>query len=169
MNHVLIGLGSNIGDRLSYLKGAISLLDSHKEIKVIATSSIYETEPVGYVEQASFLNIVIQIYTSLNPYELLKVTQKIELELGRERKIHWGPRTIDLDILLFNHENIKAENLIIPHPRIGERAFVLIPLDELAETDKTVLEMVATIPRENVDKSGVVVWKQKDKEKSSLF
>ena len=101
-------------------------------INVKTVSSIYETAPVGYVDQPSFLNIVVYIETSYSALEILKICQSIENELGRVREIRWGPRIIDLDILLFNNENIEVENLIVPHPRMFERAFVLVPLLEIA-------------------------------------
>ncbi|MGM9986980.1 MAG: 2-amino-4-hydroxy-6-hydroxymethyldihydropteridine diphosphokinase [Bacillaceae bacterium] len=162
MNKALIGLGSNIGNRLTYLKRAVELLHEHADIHVKNVSSLYETEPVGYTDQEAFLNMVVQIYTNLNPNELLAVTQSIELELGRERKIRWGPRTIDLDILAFNHENINSEKLIIPHPRIGERAFVLVPLKELSKDDEDVRQFVQKYDGVNVNEEGVDVWKRKN-------
>jgi len=131
MNRAYISLGSNIGNRLHYLQRAVNLLQDSKGVEVHQVSSIYETDPVGYIEQDAFLNIVVELETSLTPHELLKKCNEIEAELGRTREIHWGPRTVDLDILLYNEENLKTENLIIPHPRMTERGFVLIPLVEI--------------------------------------
>jgi len=131
-NRVYLGLGSNLGDREYYLLQAIRLLNKHKDIHVNRVSSIYETAPVGYVNQGPFLNMVAEIETSLNPLDLLEQTLRIENTLDRKREIHWGPRTIDVDILLYNQEIIHEKNLIIPHPRMMERAFVLIPLVEIA-------------------------------------
>ena len=131
MNIAYISLGSNIGNRLQYLQQAVRLLQDEKNVKVRQVSSVYETDPVGYVDQDAFLNIVVELETSLTPHELLKKCNEIEAELGRTREIHWGPRTVDLDILLYNEENMKTENLIIPHPRMTERGFVLIPLVEI--------------------------------------
>ncbi|KAA0941077.1 2-amino-4-hydroxy-6-hydroxymethyldihydropteridine diphosphokinase [Sporosarcina sp. ANT_H38] len=125
-------MGSNIGDRLNHLKEAVRALHSHEGTTVAAVSSIYETEPVGFTDQADFLNMVVCVETSLEAQELLGFCQKIEQELGRIRDIRWGPRTVDLDILLYNNDNIETENLIVPHPRMRERAFVLIPLLEIA-------------------------------------
>jgi 2-amino-4-hydroxy-6-hydroxymethyldihydropteridine diphosphokinase len=162
MNNVYLSLGSNIGNRLQYLCEAVQMLRSHSQIKVVNISSIYETDPVGYEEQALFLNIVVQIETSLNPYSVLEECQSIENELGRKRIIRWGPRTIDLDILLFNYENIVSDKLIIPHPRIEERAFVLVPLIEIAPDMKLpnkpmlLKESLKLLP----DREGVRVWKQ---------
>ncbi|AYV68823.1 MULTISPECIES: 2-amino-4-hydroxy-6-hydroxymethyldihydropteridine diphosphokinase [Niallia] len=162
MNKVYLSLGSNIGDRLEYIREAVQMLHNQEEIKVVNISSVYETDPVGYEEQALFLNIVIQVETSLNPLSLLEQCQKIESELGRKRIIRWGPRTIDLDILLYNQENIVSEKLIIPHPRIEERAFVLVPLIEIAPDIK--LPNKPILLKESLqllrDREGVRVWKQ---------
>ena len=162
MNKVYLSLGSNIGDRLEYIHEAVQMLHNQEEIKVVNISSVYETDPVGYEEQALFLNIVIQVETSLNPLSLLEQCQKIESELGRKRIIRWGPRTIDLDILLYNQENIVSEKLIIPHPRIEERAFVLVPLIEIAPDIR--LPNKPILLKESLqllrDREGVRVWKQ---------
>lgn len=132
MNDIaFIALGTNQGDRRDFLEAAIKMLEGHPQITLLDYSSIYETEPVGYMDQPKFLNMVIKLETSLSVFELLELTQKIEADLGRKREIRWGPRTIDLDILLFNNENIKSEHLIVPHPRMFERAFVIIPLLEI--------------------------------------
>ena len=125
-------------------------------------SSIYETDPVGYVDQDAFLNIVVELETSLTPHELLKKCNEIEAELGRTREIHWGPRTVDLDILLYNEENMKTENLIIPHPRMTERGFVLIPLVEInpdliePRTNRSFMEFAHSL------KEGVHLWRTFD-------
>lgn len=132
MNIAYLSIGSNIGNRLTYLIDAVRALHSFNRTSVLKISSVYETVPVGYTEQANFLNIVIQIETALSPPELLAVCQGIEIELGRVRDIRWGPRTVDLDILLFNQADIEVETLTVPHPRMHERAFVLIPLLEIA-------------------------------------
>lgn len=132
MNVAYIGLGSNIEPRSNYLHDAIEKLSANKQIEVINKSSIYETEPVGYLEQDHFLNMVIEIHTSFSNLELLEACQQIEETLGRERTIENGPRTIDLDILLYNSENRALDTLRIPHPRLHERAFVLVPLYEIA-------------------------------------
>ncbi len=131
MNKAYLGLGTNMGDREEYLSSAVKLLNNNKNITVTNKSKIYETKAWGYTDQADFLNICIEIETSLNEYELLKVCQDVELKLNRERIIRWGPRTIDVDILFFNDIILNNEDLYIPHPRISERAFVLIPLMDL--------------------------------------
>ncbi|MGI6307025.1 MAG: 2-amino-4-hydroxy-6-hydroxymethyldihydropteridine diphosphokinase [Dethiobacteria bacterium] len=129
---VYLGLGSNIGDSHAYLQRAIDLLNAHPDIKVERVSPFLETEPVGYLEQPNFLNGVVQAATSLTPQELLAATQSIENKLGRVRTIRWGPRTIDIDILLYGDLILESTDLIIPHPRMLGRAFVLQPLAMLA-------------------------------------
>lgn len=126
-----LALGSNLGDRLGYLRHALQRLKDTPGIRLCNLSSVYETDPVGFVEQATFLNMVAAIETSLSPHELLKATQRIELTLYRRRNIRWGPRTLDIDILLYGNLKLKEQQLTVPHPRMVERAFVLIPLCEL--------------------------------------
>ncbi|MDC2867511.1 MULTISPECIES: 2-amino-4-hydroxy-6-hydroxymethyldihydropteridine diphosphokinase [unclassified Bacillus (in: firmicutes)] len=161
-NVVYIALGSNMGERYMYLSQAIELLGAHPAIEIEDVSSVYETDPVGFTEQDCFLNLVIKISTNLLPQELLMVTQKVENELGRKREIKWGPRTIDLDILLYNHENIEAENLVVPHPRMFERAFVIVPLMEInQEINRNIsCSQVEEMKR----REGVTVWKQRNGE-----
>ncbi|GAE31775.1 2-amino-4-hydroxy-6-hydroxymethyldihydropteridine diphosphokinase [Halalkalibacter hemicellulosilyticus] len=165
MKHIAyIALGSNIGKRHAHLEKAIDLLSQEAMIEVCTRSSIYETDPVGYEDQQSFLNMVISIRTSLTSEQLLEKMQQIERDCGRTREIKWGPRTIDLDILLYDQENMEMEHLIIPHPRMWERAFVLVPLKEIAPTlyvaakGQTVEELYDTLP----DKEGVKVWSTLD-------
>lgn len=131
MSKVYLGLGSNLGDKRNNIISAISMLKEHSLIKVLKISSFYETEPVGYKEQDWFLNIVVKIDTFLTPYELLEYCQIIEETLHRKRLIRWGPRTIDVDILLYENFTSQDEQLTIPHPGIRERAFVLEPLLEI--------------------------------------
>jgi len=128
-----IGLGSNLGDRAQYLKEAISALEG-PEIKIVAGSRIYETEPWGVMDQPQYWNQVIEIETTHEPIDLLHVCQGIEHQLGRERKVHWGPRTIDIDLLIYDNRANESEELRLPHPYIEERAFVLAPLREIAPT-----------------------------------
>ncbi|RYG72672.1 2-amino-4-hydroxy-6-hydroxymethyldihydropteridine diphosphokinase [Lentibacillus lipolyticus] len=132
MNKVYLALGSNIEPRGYYLERAVHLLDNDPRLTVIKSSSIYQTAPVGYTEQADFLNMVLEAETSLSSLALLDVCQQIEKQLGRERDFRFGPRTLDLDILIYNQENRQTEQLTLPHPRMHERAFVLIPLGEIA-------------------------------------
>lgn len=165
-NQAFISLGSNIGNRYDYLRNAIQRLTSYREIKLVNYSSIYETDPVGYEEQDLFLNMVIQVATSWSADKLLDICLKTELELGRKRDIRWGPRTIDLDILLYNQENITTEKLIVPHPRMLERPFVMIPLMELCP-DNTFYNMSmtqGTSCSELPKSEGVRIWKLKNGE-----
>lgn len=127
-----IGMGSNIGDREEYLLSAFNKVRRLQGTEVTAVSSLYETEPVGYIDQPPFLNAVISIRSELEPLELLDRLQSIESSLGRQRTIRWGPRTIDLDILFCDKGIIQTERLTIPHPRAKERSFVMIPLSEIA-------------------------------------
>lgn len=131
MNRVYLGLGTNMGERFEYLQGACEILSKNEYINITKKSKIYETKAWGYTDQADFLNMCIEIETKLDTYELLEVCQDVEKKLNRERIIRWGPRTIDVDILFFNDIILDDENLSIPHPRISERAFVLIPLMDL--------------------------------------
>jgi len=127
-----IALGSNIGNRLGYIQKAIKAICKLENTCVVKVSEIYETNPVGYVEQDKFLNMVIMIKTCFTPFELLEKLQEIEHMLKRKRVIHWGPRTIDLDILIFDGITLHDPKLTIPHPEMLKRAFVLIPLKDIA-------------------------------------
>jgi GTP cyclohydrolase-4 len=127
---VYLGLGSNMGDRKQNLARALELLSQH--LKVEQISSIYETEPVGYEQQPLFLNAVCRISTGLNPEKLLRLAKKIEAELGRTPSFPNAPRPIDIDILLYSNKVFNNQELTIPHPRLTERAFVLVPLAEIA-------------------------------------
>lgn len=166
MNTAVLSLGTNMGKREGNLKLAIQRLAEKKEIEVVNYSSIYETDPVGFEDQDLFLNMVIQVETALTAFKLLELCMDIEQELGRKRMIKWGPRTIDLDILLYNQDNIVSEKLIVPHPRMHERAFVLVPLLEIQESiklpamDKPIQIVLEEIP----DRKGVRVWKRKNGE-----
>ncbi len=124
-------MGSNLGDTVGYLKQGLTELGKVEGVKIIGTAFIYKTEPIGYQDQEWFANTVAEVETSLEPLKLLKVLQDIETKLGRVRIIRWGPRTLDLDILLLGEEEIHTPDLEIPHPRITERAFVAVPLAEL--------------------------------------
>jgi 2-amino-4-hydroxy-6-hydroxymethyldihydropteridine diphosphokinase len=132
MTKCFIALGTNIEPRHTHLQEAQDLLAAGERITIVKKSAIYETAPVGYLDQADFLNMVIEIETDLPAIRLLDVCQEIEQDLGRKRTVRFGPRTIDLDILLYNQENRQTERLTIPHPRMQARAFVLVPLAEIA-------------------------------------
>jgi len=129
---VYIGLGSTLGDREQTIGAALELLAQGGDIEVATVSSLRETDPVGYEQQPRFLNGVAAIRTELEPRALLARLQEVELELGRERSgPRFGPRTIDLDLLLYGDEQIDEPELVVPHPRLTERRFVLEPLAEL--------------------------------------
>ncbi|AZV40823.1 2-amino-4-hydroxy-6-hydroxymethyldihydropteridine diphosphokinase [Peribacillus asahii] len=163
-NIAYLSIGSNIGNRLATFHEALQLLDSNKLVKVVGSSSLYETDPVGYTDQDCFLNAVIKVFTSLSPEELLQTCLNIETKLGRKREIRWGPRTLDLDILLYNQENIETESLSVPHPRMQERAFVIVPLLELDPDIKlpNVNASLNDILNQIPDKEGVRLWKRKN-------
>lgn len=149
MHSAYIGFGSNIGDRLSYIKDAIHALSEAEGIILQKISSLYETEPVGYEEQARFLNGVVAIETKLFPQTLLYTLKDVEVTVGRQHRTRWGPREIDMDILIYEDVCLQSSDLIIPHPEMHLRGFVLVPLTEIApnvvhpvfnETIQTLLE-----------------------------
>ncbi len=129
---VYLALGSNVGDREEYIEQAITLLRETPGIKVVRRASNYETEAEGKRNQAAFINSAVEITTNLAPEKLLEITQSMEDTLGRERGVEWGPRTIDIDILLFGRDVISTDDLTVPHPLMHERMFVLEPLKEIA-------------------------------------
>ncbi|MDW0111333.1 2-amino-4-hydroxy-6-hydroxymethyldihydropteridine diphosphokinase [Sporosarcina aquimarina] len=159
MNTAYLSIGTNMGDREEFLRLAIGSLSATAGIESVETSSIYETVPVGVTDQADFLNIVVRVKTVLEPLQLLAECQRIEQELGRVRTIRWGPRTADLDILLYNTEIIDSKTLSVPHPRMRERAFVLIPLTEIAP--ECIDPITGRLFREEsvMQEDGVVLWK----------
>lgn len=132
MSRAYLSLGSNEGDRLALLREAEIRLASMPGINVLARSSVYETEPVGFTDQPWFLNRVLLIETTLDPHAFLDALQQVEDLLGRTRAVRWGPRIIDIDLLLYNGETVASERLRIPHPELPHRRFVLLPLAELA-------------------------------------
>ena len=132
MDRVFIGLGSNVGDRLQYLQFALSFIERLPETIIKNISPVYETEPVGKKEQAYFFNIVAQLETSLPPMKLLKKFKVIEQQLGRTPTERWGAREIDIDLLYVGDQVIQEKNLIVPHPEIHSRKFVLVPLGQIA-------------------------------------
>ena len=126
-----LGLGSNVGDRARALQQAIDGLAAADGVTVVAVSSVYETAPVGGPEQPDYLNAVVAIETDLTPRELLEIAKRLEAEAGRVSGERWGPRPLDVDVLLVGDEEVDEEDLVVPHPRLYERAFVMIPLAEL--------------------------------------
>ena len=159
MSNVYLGLGSNMGDREANLTKAIALLS--KKMRLLKQSSLYETAAWGYTEQADFLNQALQLETDLKPLPLLNFLKKTEVEIGRVENFRYGPRLIDIDILFYDDLIRNTKKLQIPHPRIAERAFVLVPLNEIAPDfmhpvlGKTIAEMLAEVP----DKEGVRLCK----------
>ena len=129
-----LALGSNLGDREGYLRSAIARLRAAPGVNLLRASSIYETEPVGVAEQPRFLNMVVEVEVEerIAPRHLLALAKRIEVEIGRTRRERWGAREIDIDVLLVGDERISDDDFELPHPRMWERAFVMVPLAELA-------------------------------------
>lgn len=153
MNRVIIALGSNLGARLTNLQDALRSLEA-AGIHVVAKSSVWETEPVP-ADQPRFLNAVVAAETELAPHDLLAALKAIERGLGRRPGRRWGPRPIDLDILFYGDLSLDDPDLTIPHPRIAERAFVLVPLAEVESGPLPVLNRTASALLESLDASGV--------------
>lgn len=154
MNKAYLGLGTNMGDKQAYLKEACKIISDNPNINIVKISKVYKTKAWGYTNQDDFLNICIEVDTNLSPEELLEVCHEVENKLNRVRVIRWGPRTIDVDILFFNNIISTDENLILPHPRIKERAFVLIPLmdlnKELSIDNKTISYYLSNLEKEEL-------------------
>jgi len=155
MKTVYLSLGSNVGDRGQHLRAALERLESAR-VRVLRTSAVYETEPLDLKAQRWFWNLVAEAETDLFPRQLLAYTSRIERELGRVRTVAKGPRTLDVDILFYGRAVVQADGLEIPHPRIAERRFVLVPLADLAPdlrhpvTHRTVREMLEAAPPETI-------------------
>jgi len=157
MTKTYLSIGSNSGDRETFIKQAVNSLILCEEIDVIQTSALYETEPWGVKNQNWFLNIIVEIYTELSPRDLLVKLNQIEDSLGRNRKneSRWGERTLDIDIVFYGDEVISTEILTIPHARMHERAFVLVPMMEIAPDfvhpifNKTIVDLYEKL--ENVE------------------
>lgn len=159
MEQVYIAVGSNLGEPLLQAQQAIAALDAIPNSRVVSTSSVYRTKPLGPQNQPDFLNLAVLLETTLEPEILLNYTQKIELELGRVRKEErWGPRTLDLDIMLFGNRIINTERLIVPHYGLKEREFMLYPLSEIAPSlvfpdGEKLSERLTQVPR-----NGLTFW-----------
>ncbi len=161
--NVYLSLGSNIGSKRENIKKALNLLDDDENIEVAHTSSLYETKPWGYIDQPNFYNCVSQINTNYEPIELLRLVQTIEIKMGRTKNEKWGPRIIDIDIILFENIISNSSDLIIPHPWMEKRAFVLFPLMELDNkimhpiSKRGIAEFVEAVGGEGLKKIGRVV------------
>ncbi len=129
---VFIGLGSNLGDREGFLRSSLERLAGCGKVTVRAVSSLYETEPVGFEDQGPFLNAAAELRAVAEPEEFLRLLLAVEDQIGRRRERRWGPRSIDLDLLLWGQRIIQTESLIVPHPQMACRGFVLAPLAEIA-------------------------------------
>ena len=132
MAHAYIGFGSNIDDRLNYITQALQLLLKVDSVSLIQISSLYETEPVGYEEQDWFLNGVVAVETDLPVHQLLVLLKEIEGRVGRRNRVRWGPREVDLDLLVYDQCCVNTPDLIVPHPEMHQRSFVLVPFAEIA-------------------------------------
>ncbi len=154
-----LGLGSNVGDRLETLHSAVYALDDAAGLSVTDVSGVYETEPWGPVEQEPFFNAVLRVRTTLGPHGLLEECRLTEDAYGRDRdrEQRWGPRPLDVDVLLYGDREIDTEQLVVPHPRLAERAFVLVPLMEVnpggrLPDGRSIAELVADLrPIEGID------------------
>ena len=132
MKTAFLGLGSNLGDRRGHLAEALRCLAADPAISIVGGSSVYESKPVGVIEQPDFLNMVVQVETTHPPLSLLSSCLGVEARLGRERRERWGPRNIDIDVLIYDQLLWCDDRLVLPHPRMRERSFVLTPLAEIA-------------------------------------
>lgn len=148
-HEAIVALGSNLGDREEYLRAAV-----HGLAPVVAMSDVYETEPIGGPDaQPAYLNMVAVVATTLDPYAFLRRCQRIESEAQRRREIHWGPRTLDIDLLFYDDAQISSDELTVPHPRIGERRFVLQPLNDVAP-ERCPADWETTLPPAVVESRG---------------
>jgi 2-amino-4-hydroxy-6-hydroxymethyldihydropteridine diphosphokinase len=156
---IYLGLGSNLGDRAAHLEEALALL-GERGVEIVNRSSLYATEPVGFAPQHWFLNCAVEAATQLMPRQLLRTTQQVERDLGRRRTVRNGPRTVDIDILLYGSNAISMPDLEIPHPRIAERRFVLVPLREIAPGlhHPTLRRTIGELLAGSQDRSEVRLW-----------
>src|SRR5512142_700343 len=159
MTTVFLALGTNLGDRMSHLNAALDSLPP--DLQITKQSPVYETPPWGYEDQGPFLNMVIEGQTELGPVELLARLKQLETDLGRRPSFRWGPRIVDMDILFYDEVVLDTPELTIPHPRLPERAFVLVPLADIApDWRHPVLGRTARELLEAVDASGIKPFKE---------
>ncbi len=143
----MLGIGSNLGDRAGTLRAAIAMLRSSAGVSEVSSSDFFETAPVGLTDQPTFLNAVLALRTSRSPEELLQLTMSVETRFGRERTVRWGPRTLDIDLLCFEGETRWSAELQLPHPRMTERAFVMVPLQDLMQREGWVRDVWPDLAR----------------------
>ena len=147
-----VGVGSNVGDRIGHCRSAIERIRQIEGCQVKRISSFYETDPIGYEDQNRFVNAVLELASVLSPLDLLDELLSIEKDMGRKRIIRWGPRIIDLDLLLFGETVMSHPRLTLPHPRMHERGFVLLPLEEIAPhavhpvLERSVRDLLSSLP-----------------------
>lgn len=158
-----LSLGANLGNREETLREAVRRIGAAESVELTAVSSVYETEPWGKLDQPRFLNLAVAVETTLSPEALLALAQKIEKELGRVRHERWGARTIDIDILCFEGVERNTPDLTLPHPYMTERAFVLVPLAEIAPT-LTVKGKTVEAWRQATEDQGIVLYKKEEAE-----
>lgn len=155
-HEVFISFGSNIDNKEKYINDGIRALNNIPQIKNIVISDLYDSSPYGEVAQDNFINGVLKLSTLLSPHELLNILHAVEKAAGRKRTIHWGPRTLDLDILFYDEKIIYDEELIVPHPDMLNRDFVMVPLQQIAPykihplTGKTITQLAQEIPSTNI-------------------
>jgi 2-amino-4-hydroxy-6-hydroxymethyldihydropteridine diphosphokinase len=154
-----LGLGGNIGDPIAAMSAVISSFDQSDLIDLLAVSKLYRTPPWGKIDQPDFYNACVLVQTTLQPVELLDLCLSLELELKRERIERWGPRTIDIDLLTYGDEEIELDRLVVPHPRMTERAFVLMPLTDIVKEHIVNGRSIGDWLR-NVDQSGIEAMSQ---------
>ena len=158
-----LSLGANLGNREETLRESVRRIGAAESVELTAVSSVYETEPWGKLDQPRFLNLAVAVETTLSPEALLALAQKIEKELGRVRHERWGARTIDIDILCFEGVERNTPDLTLPHPYMTKRAFVLVPLAEIAPT-LTVKGKTVEAWRQATEDQGIVLYKEEEAE-----